>query len=55
MCGEDTPSKWGLPICSEDGTIVANDYEGEWGGIPACESCWAKHEKGAFVGEWPKF
>lgn len=47
VCGADTPAEWGLPVWN--GMIVANDWPGEWGGVPACESCWAKHERGELV------
>jgi len=55
MCGVETPTRWGLPVDSETAQIVANDFEGEWGGIPACRECWERHERGEFVGEYPKF
>lgn len=47
VCGEPTPARWGLPVWN--GFIVANDWPGEWGGVPACESCWEKHERGELV------
>jgi hypothetical protein len=55
MCGKETPCRWGLPVDSETGEIVANDFPGEWGGVPACKDCWKAHESGAFVGQYPKF
>ena len=55
MCGVETPTRWGLPVDSETAQIVANDFKGEWGGIPACRECWERHEQGEFVGEYPKF
>ncbi len=55
VCGREDWQQWGLPVSSETGEIVANDYPGEWGGIPACRECWAKHEAGAFVGQYPRF
>jgi hypothetical protein len=47
VCGTETPVGWGLPVWN--GFIVANDWPGEWGGVPACQSCWAKHERGELV------
>lgn len=47
VCGADTLEGWGLPIWN--GLIVANDWPGEWGGVPACESCWERHERGELV------
>lgn len=47
ICGEPTPSRWGVPVWN--GEIVANDWPGEWGGVPACEKCWAEHERGMHV------
>lgn len=44
VCGEPTPCRWGLPVWN--GFIVANDWPGDWGGVPACQSCWARHERG---------
>ena len=55
VCGEDCLSLWGLPVSSETGEIVANDFEGEWGGVPACQSCWSRHEHGEFVGSYPRY
>lgn len=55
VCGREDLSQWGLPVSSETGEIVANDYPGDWGGIPACRECWLAHESGAFVGTYPKF
>lgn len=47
VCGEETPAAWGLPVWN--GLIVANDWPGEWGGVPACEACWEQHERGELV------
>ncbi len=55
ICGEWDFSKWGVPISMATVLIVANDFEGDWGGKPACRDCWAKHEVGEFVGDEPKF
>lgn len=55
ICGEWDVSKWGVPVDSETGVIVANDFAGEWGAKPACEGCWKKHESGEFVGTQPRF
>jgi hypothetical protein len=55
ICGEWDLSKWGVPISSDTGLIVGNDFDGEWGGNAACRECWAKHEAGEFVGLDPKY
>jgi hypothetical protein len=55
ICGEWDLSKWGVPIDMETALIVANDFEGDWAGKPACQKCWAKHEVGEFVGQYPRF
>lgn len=47
VCGDPTPCQWGLPVWN--GFIVANDWPGTWGGVPACYSCWEKHERGELV------
>lgn len=46
-CGAETPARWGLPVW--EGFVVANDWPGPWGGVPACESCWERHERGELV------
>jgi hypothetical protein len=43
-CGELTPSRWGLPVWN--GELVSNDWQGEWGGVPACEACFDLHAAG---------
>lgn len=55
ICGRHCPSTHGVPIDSETAEIVANDFEGEWGGNPACEECHDRHAQGEFVGTYPKF
>ena len=58
ICGVDCVSAWGVPIGADGewcARIVSNDYEGEWGGKPACPDCWKRHENGEFVGEYPKY
>ena len=44
-CGLPDLHKWGLPIdeCAE---LVPNDYEGEWGSVPACRECYQAHAEG---------
>lgn len=54
-CGVETESRWGLPISSTTGQIVENEFDGEWGAIPACQACHDDHALGAFVGEYPKY
>jgi hypothetical protein len=55
LCGKEDLARWGVPVDDITGAVVANDYEGEWGGKPACEECWKAHEGGAFVGQQPRF
>ena len=55
VCGKWDLSKWGVPVSAETALIVANDFEGDWGGKPACEDCWRKHDAGGLVGVDPKF
>lgn len=45
ICGEVTPVRWGLPV-DRCGDLVPNDYEGEWGGVPACQDCHDAHARG---------
>lgn len=45
-CGDETPARWGLPIRSDTAELADNDYEGDWGGVPACEACWRAHAEG---------
>ena len=55
MCGKRTQSRYGIPVDSETGEIVANDSERSWGGVPACKECHDAHATGAFVGSHPKY
>lgn len=55
ICGAHDLSKWGVPVSAETGLIIANESTEEWGGKPACESCWSLHELGHFVGVDPKY
>ncbi len=54
ICGEFDEGRWGIPVdlC---GRIVSNDYIGEWSAKPACRECFAEHEKGKHVGQYPSF
>jgi hypothetical protein len=39
-CGRDaTGTRKGIPVYED--MILPNDWEGEWGGVPACELCFA--------------
>lgn len=38
-CGAETSGGFGVPVFED--LILHNDYEGEWGGAPACVSCFA--------------
>jgi hypothetical protein len=44
VCGAETVSRWGIPVYED--YILRNDEEGEWGGAPACEVCYAIHQAG---------
>ena len=55
ICGAVVLGKFGIPVDSETAEIVANDFEGEWGCVPACKACHDRHAEGEFVGEYPKF
>lgn len=55
ICGKWDLSRWGVPVSMETASIVANDFDGDWGGKPACEDCWKKHDVGGLVGVCPKF
>lgn len=55
ICGEMDLCRWGIPVSSETGLIIANDSEEDWGSKPACESCWKRHESGEFVGQDTRF
>lgn len=43
ICGGPSLRK-GIPVAN--GEPVPNDYVGEWGGVPACDTCFALHEAG---------
>lgn len=47
-CGADTLAQQGLPM--SNGEFVANDFQGEWGGAPACRECFEAHRDGGLVG-----
>lgn len=49
-CGAETPCQWGLPI-DDCGDLVSNDYEGEWGGVPACQRCCEAHAQGILTAD----
>jgi hypothetical protein len=38
ICGAESPPKWGIPIY--EGDVLPNDWQGEWGGVDACQRCW---------------
>jgi hypothetical protein len=44
-CGKPAPHRWGLPVDCETGNIVPTWFEGDWGGIPACEECYLWHQR----------
>ena len=50
-CGEPTPSKWGLPIRIDTVELTSNDYEGDWGGVPACRECFEGHAQGLLTAD----
>ena len=43
-CGLPTDERQSLPV--SNGEVVGNDFEGEWGGVPACAGCVAVHAAG---------
>jgi hypothetical protein len=47
ICGADTVSRWGVP--RHNGDLVSNAFAGEWGGSPACETCFNDHAAGRLV------
>ena len=51
MCGKWDVSKWGIPFDMATGLAASNESQCDWAAKPACESCWKRHETGAFVGE----
>lgn len=51
ICGEADLNRWGLPFCLDTGELVSNDFEGDWGGKPACRVCFAKHANGELTEE----
>lgn len=55
VCGAHDLSRWGIPVSSETAQIISNDSDEDWGGVPACESCWERHAAGEFVGEYPRY
>jgi hypothetical protein len=44
VCGGEASGFHGVPIVNGD--LVSNDWPGPWGGVPACEPCYEKHERG---------
>ena len=55
ICGEETLSRWGVPIDMGAALICANDFGGDWAAKPACRECWQKHEDGQFVDHEPMY
>ena len=52
ICGE--PSlQMGIPVFED--LVLPNDYEGEWGGRPACPECFAAQSKLVEPMEFHKF
>ena len=54
ICGREDSNRWGIPVNSETAQVVANDFSGDWGCRPACQSCHDRHAAGEFVGTYPK-
>jgi hypothetical protein len=48
QCGTVCESRQGLPMAN--GEIVENNYQGEWGGSPACPPCYQAHAEGGVAG-----
>lgn len=55
ICGQEDLSRWGVPIDSGTGLVVANEFTGDWCGKPACRDCWRRHDNGELVGHDPGF
>jgi hypothetical protein len=43
-CGGPSHPNYGLPIWN--GFIVGNEWPYEWGGVPCCEDCYERHQRG---------
>lgn len=41
-CGESAADRKGIPVYED--LILHNDYQGDWGGQPACDNCFAAQE-----------
>ena len=41
LCGARHSLAQGLPMY--EGEVVADDFEGDWGGFPVCKKCFVKH------------
>ncbi len=41
---------WGLPV-DDCGDLVPCDYQGEWGGVPACKQCHDAHAQGLLTAD----
>lgn len=55
ICNVGDFQRWGIPVNSLTGEIVANDFDGDWCGKPVCRECFERHESGEFVGDYPKY
>lgn len=42
VCDAESPPRWGIPIF--EGAVVPNAWPGEWGGVDACQACWARQQ-----------
>lgn len=42
ICDEPTDLRQSLPV-NNNGDVVPNSYQGEWGGMAACRNCVALH------------
>lgn len=53
FCGKWFTNRCGgaIPVCMDTVLVVANDFDGEWGGATACAGCRDQHAKGRWVGE----
>lgn len=43
LCGEETICQWCVPMY--EGNLLSNNFQGEWFGAPACQSCHDKHAR----------
>lgn len=55
ICNAESENRWGIPVDSETAEITSNESDRDWGAVPACRECFERHERGEFVGTYPRF